>query len=142
MILTFGKHKGRRLGEVPSGYLEWAVGKPDMWAWFRTACAEELSRRRRAVEKTRRELEEATAEDMPKAPPQVVCGILLDNEFESGEFERAKALGVLIMTPDMPVSSPLPEAWRRWCEQEEVEHRVEVVAWEEIKDATEGKGAA
>ncbi len=142
MILTFGKHKGRRIGDVPGSYLEWAVGKPDMWAWFRKACAEELCRRRGETEEARREWERASAGDMPKAPPQVVCGVLLDNPYESGEFERAKAIGVLVKTPDMPVASLLPEAWRRWCEQHGVEHCVKVVTWEEIKETIKGKEAA
>ncbi len=57
-------------------------------------------------------------DDMPTAPPQVVCGVVLDNPYESAEFEQAKRLGVLVKTPDMPVRSFVPEAWRRWCEQQ------------------------
>jgi hypothetical protein len=54
--------------------------------------------------------------ELPEAEPLSICGIDL-NAVESGRFLQAQRIGVLEITPDLPVSSPLPEAWKRWNEE-------------------------
>ncbi|MFM6725697.1 MAG: hypothetical protein ACKPJF_14830 [Dolichospermum sp.] len=44
-VLTFGKHKGSDLKDIPSEYLEWGAGKLDSPKW-RKEFEQELSRRR------------------------------------------------------------------------------------------------
>ena len=44
-VLTFGKHKGSDLSEVPKDYLEWGVGKLDSPKW-RKEFQNELDRRK------------------------------------------------------------------------------------------------
>jgi hypothetical protein len=45
-ILPFGKHRGKRLSEVPTSYLRWALASCDaLDHWTRAAMKEELGRR-------------------------------------------------------------------------------------------------
>src|SRR5262245_47790393 len=44
-ILPFGKHQGKRLDEVPLGYVRWLLGLPDLEPWLRQAVKAELARR-------------------------------------------------------------------------------------------------
>ena len=66
-----------------------------------------------------------------EAPVVEVCGVPL-NHGEAEEFEAAKDAGVLVVGPWSPLNSRVPEAWRRWCEQE---HRPHVV-----REVKEGRG--
>lgn len=43
--LGFGKHKGRRLDQVPRGYLKWIINADDMPFSLRQAARNELQRR-------------------------------------------------------------------------------------------------
>lgn len=45
VLMPFGKHKGRPLGEVPTGYLRWALAEAKLSAGLRGAVRAELSRR-------------------------------------------------------------------------------------------------
>jgi hypothetical protein len=46
MILNFGKHKGRDVGEVPTGYLQWALATLTRLRWRqRYVMQRELERR-------------------------------------------------------------------------------------------------
>jgi hypothetical protein len=49
------------------------------------------------------------------------------DEIEAGLFAEAVERGELVIGLDMPCSSPVPEAWRRWCAEKGVEHRVREV---------------
>ena len=56
-------------------------------------------------------------DNLPRADPKTVCGIDLD-PIEVGRFDQAVAAGELVITPDLPCHSPLPEAWARWCREQ------------------------
>jgi hypothetical protein len=64
-----------------------------------------------------------TPQELPRAAPCTICGIDQD-EIEAGRFAEAVAAAELVITLDLPVSSPLPEAWRRWCAENNKPHRV------------------
>lgn len=53
--------------------------------------------------------------DMAISEPRTVCGIDLD-PCESATFCRAACGGELVQEQHEPCGSPVPEAFRRWCE--------------------------
>lgn len=121
MVLRFGKHKGRRLADVPASYLAWLMREAGMAPDIRAAAQAEL-RRRQAPD---------FADDLPRAEPRVVLGVALD-EIQAGRFAQAVQADELAITPDLPLSSPLPGLWRRWCEVNRMPFRVRVVTLEEL----------
>src|SRR5262249_45229354 len=104
--LRFGRHRGVPLVEAPLGYLGWLLSQPWLWDETREEVADEVQCRQQEAERRRA----ALASDLPTATPRTVCGLDLD-EVEAGLFEQAQNAGELLITPDMPCSSPVPEAW-------------------------------
>jgi hypothetical protein len=141
LTVTFGKHKGKPLTDVPPGYLDWAASNPTMFPWFKRACQEELSRRRESSNRARRAWQRSMPDDLPRHQARTVCGVELD-EIESGLLRQAEVAGELVITPDMPLSSPVPLAWRRWCEEHDVPHRVREVTIAELMAAFDADAAA
>jgi hypothetical protein len=117
--MPFGRHKGEPLRRVPLDYLRWLADRPRL-PWRVALSARGELARREAIAAA----EAARLWPLPTAEARAVCGVELD-ELEAAIFERAAAAGVLTVTLDLPVASPVLTAWRRWCQAEGVPHRVE-----------------
>jgi hypothetical protein len=72
-------------------------------------------------------------ESPPESLGLSVCGVWLQGP-EAAAFERARAGGELALTPDVPLGSPIEEAYRRWCAQAGVACRVREVTLAELGD--------
>jgi hypothetical protein len=119
--MTFGKHKGRPIDDVPADYLLWLAGSSAM-PWARKMAAAELERRAGAGGDERQEAHDASDEpsgfdnSVPEATPRTVCDVAIDAA-EAFVFEQAQVAGEMLLPAWMPLASPLSEAWRRWCEE-------------------------
>jgi hypothetical protein len=116
VVMPWGKHKGERLGAIDVRYLEWLLTRDWLRAWLAEAVRDELGCRKAALARARQEWVEQVPDDLPSARPCEVAGIKLDAT-EAALFAQAVAVGELVVTPDLPVGSPVEAAWRRWCEQ-------------------------
>lgn len=112
--LWFGKHKGKDLEDVPTDYLRWLDAQPWLKHSLMMAVRFELARRGDDDDRRSAEAYARLGLDLPEAPARVVEGIFLP-PIAAGRFEEAVEAGELVITNDLPLSSPLPEAWRRWC---------------------------
>lgn len=126
-VLTFGRHKGQSIDRVPASYLGWLADNPTMFPWARKMASREITRRR---DEARAKAFRDVPDDLPRGIAGTVLGVELD-EIEAGLLDLAIARGELVVTPCLPVYSPVPEAWRRWCEFHDLEHRVRHVTIEE-----------
>jgi hypothetical protein len=122
-VMPFGKHRGEQIAEIPDSYLRWLTSEPGMRQNVKRAAAEELQRRLDLARERAGMVEFVEWCAMTESTPRVVCGVALD-AVETALFEYAVAWGELTITPDMPVASPVPEAWRRWCELNALPHAV------------------
>jgi hypothetical protein len=116
-------HRGRDLARIGSGYLRWLVDRIALeprWRWLHFAVCTELERR------TPPEAPVTPANDLPRAEPCVVQGVALD-EIEAGHFARAVSTGELTIWPCLPLASPVPLAWKRWCAATGHPHRVRTI---------------
>jgi hypothetical protein len=120
-VLSFGKYRGTEISKVPPGYLCWLMNEPTMRPNVKRAAAEEMARR---ADEAKAQAEQLSS--MPTAAPCVVCGVALD-EVEAGLFREAVECGELVIDPAMPLASPVPLAWKRYCELSSVEHAVREV---------------
>jgi hypothetical protein len=121
--MPWGKHQGEPLDRLPVSYLDWLLTRDWLRPWLADAVRDELERRTAALERARQEWLEQVPDDLPTARPCEVAGIKLDAT-EAALFAQAVAGGELVVTPDLPVGSPVEAAWRRWCEQSGRPHRV------------------
>jgi len=122
--LPFGRYRGHRLTSVPTGYLAWFHREGKLTRWLRQHVAEELRRREEQHSSRMADLDGRL--DLCAAEPRVVHGVDLVAT-EAAIFAEAVDRGELVIGVDMPLSSPVPEAWRRWCAAEGRPHRVREV---------------
>ena len=148
MILWFGKHRGQCLSTVPVGYLQWLQGI-DMKPHQKRAIKAELKRRRSQPEKRQQAIAAeppymtpgrvgqilAHLDNLPDGEPQEVYGIELRG-WEVARLDEAIRTGELILTPDIPVASQLPNAWQVFCEKNGLPHNVQTITMDEIMQST------
>src|SRR5262249_12945804 len=121
-VLWFGRHRGEDISAIPLSYLTWLHAQDWPKPNLKRAVARELHRRQiDEMERQSKAWADAWDDDLPRAEPQTVEGVYLD-EIASGRFQQAVERGELVITRDLPISSPLPEAWRRWCAANGREH--------------------
>jgi hypothetical protein len=113
--MPFGKHEGETLDRLPLSYLEWLDRLPDLRTWLAEAVHDEVERRTAPLLARKLEWERLVPDELPTARPCAVCGVELD-AVEAALFAQAVSAGELVVTPDLPVNSPVEAAWRRWCE--------------------------
>lgn len=63
--------------------------------------------------------------------PRTVCGVSL-NGYEVPLFDEAVRRGELVIGPEIPVQSPLVNAWQCWCEHEGKPCRMTEVTWKDL----------
>jgi hypothetical protein len=136
VVLTFGKFKGTLISQVPTDYLVWLCGQDWVRQDLQGAATDELYRRE--IEKERRaqknigQLNDPVLIQGTEAEPITIEGITL-SPIESDKLRQARKTGELVITPDLPVSSQLPLAWKLDCQHCKRKHRVREVTWEETE---------
>lgn len=133
-VMPFGKHKGTPIERIPGDYLRWLADEPGMKNNIRRHAARELQRRADVA----RAEDERLASALPMAPPCVVHGIEL-SAIEAGLFHEAVERGELVIDLSMPLASPIPEAWRRYCEFRDLDHAVREVGFTNDVDDVNGE---
>jgi hypothetical protein len=116
VVMPFGRHEGETLDRLPLSYLEWLDRLPDLRTWLAEAVHDELLRRTAPLLDRKLEWERLVPDELPTARPCTVCGVGLDAT-EAALFAQAVAAGELVVTPDLPVNSPVERAWERWCKE-------------------------
>ena len=131
VVLNFGKHKGRRLGDVPLSYLDWLEREAGLQPWLRRAVRTELERRDGPgpIVAPARQVTADTG-DLPLGEPGVYAGVML-NPIHAGTFRDAVRRGVFYAEPSEPLSSPALESWRRWHRMAGREAPVVTITWKE-----------
>lgn len=111
ICLRFGIHKGKRVRDLPQGYLYWLANDArQLPPQLLLAAQVELSRRL-LVRRAEADAIAARLLPLPRAEPQTVHGVELSAE-ESALFLEAVRSGRLpVLPPWLPCSSKLAEAW-------------------------------
>jgi hypothetical protein len=114
--MPFGKFKNEALDRLPLWYLDWLDRQDWLRPWLADAVHDELERRTAPLLERKLEWERLVPDDLPVGRPCTVCGVELD-AVEAALFAQAVAGGELVVTPDLPVNSPVEAAWQRWCKE-------------------------
>lgn len=131
ITMPFGVHAARPLSEVPDDYLRWLL-KIDLRERLRDGVEAELGRRKEEhLQRLDRLPNVARVLDSSRGEGRTVCGVKLDG-IEAARFDQAVLAAELIITPDLPLASELPKAWRLWCEENGRPHREREVKMAEL----------